>query len=380
MNQDADADLFNGHLTPGEVLRQLLAAKSWTQDELATILGCSRYTIIQIIAGNSGISPQIAVGLAAAFGNDPGDWLRLENRRQLSRVQTEASQVERRARIYGMAPIRDMQKRGWIKDTRDVAELEDELIRFYGVKSLDEQPALAVATRRSTLTVENLSPSQVAWCVRARQVGSALQVARFDPDRMPQAVARLRELAAYRQEARHLPKILASYGIRFVVVEPLPGSKIDGAAFWLAADKSPVIATSIRYDRVDSFWFTVMHEFSHVQHGDAISVDTLGDTGNEAEATSQQEIRANREAASILVPPYELESFMRRVAPLYSKQRIVQLAHRLKIHPAIIVGQLHHREEIGYSALRGLLEKIRDVVIETALTDGWGKSISPGLL
>jgi HTH-type transcriptional regulator/antitoxin HigA len=377
MNQDTDP--FDGHLTPGEVLRQLLDARSWTQDELAAIIGCTRQTIIQIMGGNSGISPPMAVALAAAFGNKPSDWLRLESAHQLSRVQAEVSDVERRARIYGKAPIRDMQRRGWIKDTRDVGELESELTRFYGIKTLDEQPSLAVSTRRSTL-IDSLSPSQVAWCVRARQLASALQVSRFDSDRMSQAAVKLRELAAYRQEARHLPKVLASYGIRFVVVEPLPGSKIDGAAFWLAANKSPVVAVSIRYDRVDAFWFTVMHEFSHVQHGDAISVDTLGETGNETNTTGQHEIRANREAASILVPPYELESFMGRVAPLYSRQRIIQLAHRLEIHPAIIVGQLHHRGEIGYAALRGLLEKIRDVVTETALTDGWGKSISPGLL
>ena len=80
----------------------------------------------------------------------------------------------------------------------------------------------------------------------------------------------LRELAAYPKEARHLPALFAEFGIRFVVVEALPGAKIDGAAFWLN-ETSPVIAVSVRFDRVDNFWFTVMHEFTHVRYGDAWS-------------------------------------------------------------------------------------------------------------
>jgi HTH-type transcriptional regulator/antitoxin HigA len=50
----------------------------------------------------------------------------------------------------------------------------------------------------------------------------------------------------------------------------------------------------------------------------------------------------------------------------------VQFAHRIKIHPAIIVGQLQHRGEIGYHANREMLLKIRESIIQAALTDGWG--------
>jgi len=52
----------------------------------------------------------------------------------------------------------------------------------------------------------------------------------------------------------------------------------------------------------------------------------------------------------------------------------------MKIHPGIIVGQLQHRNEINYGSNREMLVKIRSAVIETALTDGWNRSITPGLL
>lgn len=362
---------------PGTILRRMLDERGWSQDELAAVTGHRRQTISSIVARKSGVTPEMAVALGAAFGNEPAHWLKWDSDYALSIVDARDSQVQTRAWLYGLAPIRDMQKRGWIKDTGNVKELESELKRFFGVASLDEQPEVTVAPKRAGGEA-NLSPIQRAWCVRAKSLATLLHVGKFDPAHLPNVERELRELAAYRPEVRHLPRVLSKYGIRFVVVEPLPGAKIDGAAFWLDRG-SPVIAVSVRYDRLDGFWHTVMHECSHIRHGDALAVDTeiVGESVKPDD--DEREQRANREAAATLIPPAELESFIRRVGPLYARQRIIQFAHRLKIHPGIIVGQLQHRGEIGYSGLRDLLVKVRDVVTETALTDGWGKSVSPGL-
>jgi HTH-type transcriptional regulator/antitoxin HigA len=210
-------------------------------------------------------------------------------------------------------------------------------------------------------------------------MAQTLLVKLFDRAKLDQAEQKLRILAAYPKEARHLPKVLAEYGIRFVVVEPIAGAKIDGAAFWLDED-SPVIAVSGRFDRIDAFWFTVMHEFSHIRHEDSLSVDS--ELVGESDATTilvkdEVEMRADKEAAAALIPSEEMDSFIRRLGPLYSKERIVQFAHRIKIHPGIIVGQLQYRGEIGYSAHREMLAKVRSTIIETSLTDGWGRTLSP---
>jgi HTH-type transcriptional regulator/antitoxin HigA len=124
-----------------------------------------------------------------------------------------------------------------------------------------------------------------------------------------------------------------------------------------------------------------MHEWSHIANHDALSVDTdVLEPSRAPAATDETEARANREAATTLIAENDLVSFIRRVGPYYARERVVQFAHLVQIHPGIIVGQLQHRGEIGYAALRDLLPKIRDVVTETAITDGWGKSISPSIL
>ncbi len=360
--------------SPGQQIQVQLDVLGWNQYDLAEILGVPQSVVSALVNGKRPITLELDRALSAAFGNEPGYWLKMETEFALftaDRMSSDQSQEEisRRAQLYRRAPIREMQRRGWIRDVNGTDELESELNSFFA-------PSLSVSTRRSSSDSE-LTGAQAAWCQRARQLAAATQVAQFDCLECGKLEAELRRLAAYPSEARHLPKVFRNYGVRFVIVEPIAGAKIDGAAFWLD-ERSPVIAISARFDRIDAFWFTVMHEFSHIKNGDALSIDTeiVSENGGTVVAGGADEVRANREAAESLVPSAEIDSFIRRLGPLYSRERIIQFAHRVKMHPGVIVGQLQHRGEIGYSAHRELLSKIRSVVTETALTDGWGRTIS----
>jgi HTH-type transcriptional regulator/antitoxin HigA len=368
-------------LPPGEVVRGELQKRGWTQADLARVLDRPLPTVNEIIQGKRAIMPEMAVALAAAFGTTAEYWMELESAYRLSRVSgTDPDAIQRRAKLYDLAPIKDMQKRGWIKPVTSVDEIEAELKKFFGVESLDTIPTFDLAARK-TDPFTGLTSLQRAWCFRARQLAASLQVAPFQPNRLEATRKDLRRLAAYPSESKRVPEVMAKCGIRFVVVEPLAGGKIDGAAFWLNPT-APVIAVSVRFDRVDAFWFTVMHEFSHITNGDALSIDAdlAGDEKTPSLMKDDVERRADEEAATALIDGHEIDSFIRRVGPLYSKERIIQFAHRIKIHPGIIVGQLQHRGEIGYSANREMLAKVRDHLITTAVTDGWGQTISPDVL
>ncbi|MBN2320014.1 MAG: helix-turn-helix domain-containing protein [Acidobacteria bacterium] len=364
--------------SPGEMLRHFLDLKGWTREELSTITGKSRNTILAIASDRSGITPDVAVALSAAFGNEPQEWLKVDAEYRLLKVKQNGNEVEKRARLFEIAPIRDIQRRGWINETTNVDGLESELKRFFGTDSLDNIPDLSVAPRR-TIKLPTLNPAERAWCFRARHLANNIMVSEFSEKKLDAAERKLKRLAAYRKETRHIAKTLSDAGIRFVVIEPIPTVKIDGAAFWI--NKEPVIALSLRYDRIDAFWFTLMHEIAHIRNGDA-SVDPDLIDGIKGIAVTleddENEQFANEYATNSLVPQDEIQSFIRRVGPFYAKERIVQFAHKVKIHPGIIVGQLQHRNEIGYSALREFLVKVRDIVISTTLTDGWNQI--PGTL
>ena len=366
---------------PGKILRKMMEERGWAQEDLAAIIGKSRQAISEVVSGKNGIALDMAIALGAAFGNSPQEWLTHDQLYRLSMAERNISDVQQMAQLYQKAPVREMVKRGWIRPELGAQELTGELEAFFESDLLKEGIRFPVATKR-TVTLDYLNPAEMAWCFRARHLAKTLIADEFRPSRMDKAQSALRKLAAHPKEACRVPKLLADFGIRFLVIEPLPGAHIDGAAFWL--DGSPVIAVSIRFDRVDGFWFTLMHEFAHIKNGDALSVDAGLVDGTKGIAVTlvedEAERAANFQAADSLVPSAELESFIRRVGPLYPKARVIQFSNRLRIHPGIIVGQLQHRKELGYMALREVLVKIREYVVSTSLTDGWGNSIAPSTL
>jgi HTH-type transcriptional regulator/antitoxin HigA len=159
----------------------------------------------------------------------------------------------------------------------------------------------------------------------------------------------------------HLPEVLARHGVALVLLEPLPGTKIDGAAFWLG--DLPVAALSLRFDRIDSFWFSLMHELAHLLlHGPSyadIDIDLIGPTKSEPKAKPRFEQEADSQASAWLVPPDELTRFIRETSPYYSHDKIARFAERLGVHTGVVVGQLQHRGEIGWGHSRKFLVKVR---------------------
>jgi HTH-type transcriptional regulator/antitoxin HigA len=372
-------ELFDGRPEhPGKVLAQMLEERGWTQEDLARIIGKARQSVSEIVTGRNGIAPEMAILLGAAFSIKPQEWLRLDQLYRVYMADRNTTDIEEMAALYNIAPIREMIKRGWISPIDNSRDLRNELTAFFGKDPLSgDGISLPVATRR-TASLPSLSAAEKAWCFRARQLARTMLANPYSHELAEKAKSALRRLAVHPKEARLIPQVLAEYGIRFVVIEPLPGMKIDGAAQW--DEIGPIISVSIRHDRLDGFWFTLMHEFEHIKNQDPISVDAgLVDAVKGVTVSLVNDVaedRANTGAAASLIPIEELESFMRRVGPMYSKNRVVQFANRIRIHPGIIVGQLQHKGELGYMALREYLVKIRENVISTALTDGWGQSIT----
>lgn len=361
--------------SPGERVRQLLDDKEWTQAELGAVLGLPGSRVTELIQNKKVIDPELAIKLAEAFiGTTAKEWMELDAAYRLSLASQGDGSVRKRASMLELAPVREMESRGWIQKTTTPEELELELRRFFDTDTLDPPPSLIAATRKAD-SIDDLTPVQRAWCFQVRRLAKNLMVSNYAEDRIPACVKALRKLAAFPQEARKVSSVLSEFGIRFVIVAPITGCKIDGVAMWLD-DKSPVIGMSMRFDRIDSFWFTLFHEMAHIENRDALSVDD-NLVGAEAFTIERPAIeqRANKEASRMLIETDVLESFIKRVSPLYSKDRINQFARKVQIHPGIVVGQLQHRAEIGFHANKEMLVKVRDIVVATSITDGWGQTI-----
>jgi HTH-type transcriptional regulator / antitoxin HigA len=355
---------------PGDFIRDELEARGWTQGDLAQIMGRPLQAVNELISGKKQITPETALGLAKAFGDDDAlYWLNLENVYRLSRAKPADEAVGRRGTLYSLFPVRELIKRGWIESSENLDVIEHRVCRFYHIKSVGERPQFPHAAKASQY--DERTPLQWAWLYRASQLAKAVDVQPCSEPKIRAAITKLRNLLIAPEEIRQVPQILADAGIRFVIVEFLLGAKIDGAAFW--QDGIPVIALSLRFDRVNNFWFVLRHEIEHILRKDGLSVDLeLQESLQRKDELPPEEIRANAAAGEFLVPKQELDSFITRVRPLYSEQRILLFAKRIGVHPGLVVGQLQFRDEIPYTHFHKHLVRVREIIAQTALTDGWG--------
>ncbi|MCH8266482.1 MAG: helix-turn-helix domain-containing protein [Acidobacteria bacterium] len=362
---------------PGEFVKEELEARGWTQEDLAEIIGRQTSVVNAIINAKRAVSPDLANDLGTAFGTGPEYWMNLETMYQLFIKSDADDSISRKARLFDLAPIKEMVKRGWIKETKDIGVLESRVLKFLERKSVEEDSKLLYAAKKSTATA---NPAQVAWVCRAKKIARGIRAARFSDKSFADALAKLRELRANPEDTRYASKILGDAGVRLVLVEGLSKGRIDGATFWLD-QFSPVIAISMRYDRLDHFWFLLSHECGHVKNRDALGgkpildIDLVGDNATPFEEKTNIEQHVDIFAEEFLVEKDEMESFINRVRPLYSKQKIKNFAARIGVHPAIVLGQLQYRKEVDWSHSREMLVKVREILISSTLTDGWGHTL-----
>jgi HTH-type transcriptional regulator/antitoxin HigA len=361
---------------PGDYLREELEARGWSQTEFAEIIGKPVRTVNEIIAGRRQVTPETATAIAAALGTSPQFWMNLETAYQLSRVDPAPERIGREARLRERFPVREMIKRGWVDASGTYEVLETRVFEFFGISDMEQEVRFSHAARRNR--DEGLSMLQLAWLLRAERLASALQVSRYSEAQLRSALPRLEALTTEPEEARHVARLLAECGVRFVVVEPIPGSKIEGVCFWINEGKSPVIALTLSRDRIDNFWFNLRHEIEHVLRGDGKNRPVLDEEPNDddeaavADEESEEEKAANEAAANFCVPTKLMRDFIARLHPMYSNERLIGFSKIVRRHPGIVAGQLQ-KQINRYNLFRGFQVKIRHIVVQTALTDGYGR-------
>lgn len=364
---------------PGTLILEELDARGWTQTDLAEVMGRPLKTISGIVNAKVRVTEETAKELELALGIDADFWLRTEAFYRLHATPKAASAaIAKRAQIRDRVPLRLMVARGWISVTDDVDELQRRVEAYLG-GPLDRTVPFAMAAKQVSYN-EPLSATQEVWLLRAKRLAESMQVQAYSRSKLVQAVEQMRGLLRSPDDAYKVPKLLADAGVRFVIVERLPGLKIDGVCFWLKNGTQPVIAMSLTRDRIDNFWFVLRHEIEHVLNGDGKDGAIIDNDLDQAPNVSDQERQANDAALDFCVPAERMTDFMKRKGPLFTDINIRQFAHDLGLHSGIVAGQLRMRLSKGplgseaWKRYTSHLAKIRHVVVSTALVDGFGSS------
>lgn len=346
---------------PGTIIQLEIDARGWTQKDLAKIINRPVQAINEIIKGTKQITPETAIELGAAFGTSPQIWLNLETnyRLWLASKKKDGTDIAKRSQLYSLLPVNEIQKRGWIGPARTTEELERKICEFLSINALDDEPK--VVNFRCSPGKEPDLPSKLAWVKRVEHLAQKKEVGPFNPEEFVKNICGILQLSQDETKVKDIPQILADFGIRFVLVPTLPKTYIDGAAFYLG--ESPVIALSLRYNRIDSFWFNLCHEISHIIYGHNESYLDLNLYGDELSGeemiSTKEEVEANDRAKNWLIDPNAYKNFIQQVKGRYfSQQAIIDFAQSQRRHPGIILGRLQRDKWVPYSHLRKLLVNV----------------------
>jgi HTH-type transcriptional regulator/antitoxin HigA len=344
-----------------------------------------------ILSGKSNITAPLAVRLGDAFDMPAEFFSNLQRDYDLSRADPSDPGVRTRATWQSAYPLRGMIARGWIADS-EPSLLDAQMLRFFEVKRVTDVPfigadAAPVAHAAKKTTYSAVSPEQLVWLHRVRQIARGIRVPKYTREKLLAAVQELSGLLNTPSDAPRAARILSDAGVRLVIVEAFPGSKIDGVCTWV--DGEPVIGVTLRFDRLDNFWFVIRHEIEHILHGHgredgATAIDN--ETTLTSDSVVDEERVANAAASDFCVPTKQLDSLMARKGAYISEKDIVGFSKRMMVHPSIVVGQYqfvtkrwNFLRKYLTAAVCGVRQHLLAELSGSNLIDGWGATVQADL-
>jgi HTH-type transcriptional regulator/antitoxin HigA len=260
-------------------------------------------------------------------------------------------------------PAKEMDRHGYFAEigtaNRNLSELaKDFYTKVFG--SAESVPLLARRGLRGDAVNEKSRYGVMAWKARVVDLARKIRKERNLPSYRVESVdnaflVQVAKLSWHPNGVRMACELIEGIGVAVVVEPRLGGTHLDGAAI-LDTDGSPVIGLTLRMDRIDYFWFTLLHELAHLMKHLSAPGDAFLDRLEDHEATESLELEANKIARDALIPRATWRRSEVAIAP--TRQRILSLARELSVHPAIVAGRV--RRETGnyrmFSDLVGLHE------------------------
>lgn len=343
---------------PGEVLSVELELRGMTQQELARRTGLTPKHIISVLKAKSGITPETAIKLERALGMPVEYWLNLESHYQeiLAR-NCEEEQLDRDLDWLTHIPVSSMAKLGWIEKHKDKKQQLIEVLRFFGIASVDQWddmwPKLNVAYRQNQ-TYEVFPEAVSAWLRQGELEASSISCKPYNRAKFVDALHQIRSLTTEGPE-RFVPAMqdsCAQAGVAVVFVPALPKTGVSGATRWINKDKA-MIQLSLRYKTDDHLWFTFYHEAGHILLHGKKELFLEGNNGMDEE----KEHEANVFAENELIPRKPFASFIAKRN--FSKTSISAFADAVGIAPGIVVGQLQHKKLLNVTFCNDLKQRFQ---------------------
>ncbi len=317
---------------PVEAIKFRMEQQGLRQKDLIPYIG-SASKVSEVLSGKRGLSRSMIRRLHEGLGIPAEVLLR----------EPDATLAETGDLEWQKFPVAEMIKRGWIeyKGTTRMAKKEARKIMLNFIKPLDQELLSPTFLRskirqKCKMDLYNLT----AWRIRVMKQAMRQKTANYETGTVCRDFLKeLVKLSLFNKGPLLAKEYLLKHGIHLVTERHLPKTYLDGAAI-LMPDGTPLVAMTLRYDRLDNFWFTLIHELSHIAlhlkpGADEIIFDDLN-----AEQNSAVEKEADEYASDCMIPQSIWKNLNFNEAT--KRREITETARELKISPAIIAGRIRH--------------------------------------
>lgn len=303
--------------SPVEAIKFRMAQAGLKPRDLLPLIG-SRSRVSEVLSGARPLSLDMIRALNKHLGIPAA-----------ALIGGEAPSAPERTAAPSRAALDKLRSLGFMKAKETI---EAFLARAFGSATTG---AMLRKTRTERTNAKTDFAAVEAWCAAVTLKAGKVEVPPLARKAMLRKAGRELAMLSSRPDGLLLVKDrLAELGIVFVVLEHLPGTFLDGAAM-CRGDGAPIIALTLRHDRIDNFWFTLLHEFCHVakhlEPGRSVILDDL-----ELKGEHDIEVEADRFAQDSLLPP-KIVSSLKNLD--LSWEDVTRIAEQAKVHPAVIAGR-----------------------------------------
>ncbi|MDD3721116.1 MAG: HigA family addiction module antitoxin [Lutibacter sp.] len=346
---------------PGTLLKDELVAGGIKQKEFAVEIGMQHTMLSEIINGKRPITADLAILLERSLGISADYWLRFQSQYDIdiSRIKERNIQKLFNIDIWKIikeyVPVNYFRKLGYLVDDLnvDIAKIKE----VYNINNVDDLIVLSAKQKfsffRKSDKLKISEKNILAWNVLAKYKANQQIVNKFYPEKIPNLVEELKTIFFQNSDAvNQVEKALKKYGIKFILVPKLEQTPIDGYTFW--SGNNPVIALTIRHQRIDNFAFTIMHEIGHIElHLKDDKEQQFFDLKIKSPHLEVIEEEADKFATENLIPRHIWLQF--KTEKNITERAIIDYAGKYNIHPAIILGRINY--ESKFYAIKTSIDK-----------------------
>ncbi|AFU68151.1 addiction module antidote transcriptional regulator, HigA family [Psychroflexus torquis ATCC 700755] len=347
---------------PGVLIKdELDAIPDLNQRILAKELDVQPSFLNEIIKGKRPVTADIAILLEKILGISADYWMKFQSQYEIDKARVKQKNIKkvRNIELWSIikeyVPVRYFKKHKYLND--DIESDIKTIKNIYEVETIDSlvtsfsKDKFAYYRKSDKLKIDE--KNMFAWSSLAQYEAKNQKTNTFNFDNLNQLCINLNNIFYENSGTPEKVKaVLNQFGIKMLLIDKLEKTPIDGFSFW--SEKNPSIALTLRYNRIDNFAFTILHEIGHIDLHLRNDKDRKFMDLTRKQNLDKCETEADNYAQQKLISKDIWQDILDNHLPL-NDEKIKALGDKHKINPAILLGRVCY--EMDYYAMKTTIDK-----------------------